>query len=310
MPAKTPLFVDYPQISEASHFLCPRPPLLSSARVGWKGIFMEYHRQPPYETPEFCTPMHGAILTTKPAAVTKVQHKIDDLIDHSASATGDIVVVPAQSVFSNYWEAPSDTEFILLGLEPTLVAQTIDAAATPEQIELVPHFPTPDPLIHQMGLALKNVLASAGADSGLYAETMATALAVHLLQHYSTKPPCVRSYTDGLSPKQLRQVRSYIYAYIDRDLRLEALAATVQMSRCYFSTLFKQSTGLTPHQYVLQCRIAKAKGLLAHPDLPIADICLQIGFKSQSHFTNVFHKQTGLTPNAYRLQKQQALHIS
>ena len=93
---------------------------------------------------------------------------------------------------------------------------------------------------------------------------------------------------------------AYINERLDQNLSLAEIAAVVQMSPHYFASLFKQSTGLAPYQYVTQCRIEKAKQLLRQSDLAIVDICQQVGFQSQSHFTNVFRRYTTITPKTYR----------
>jgi len=92
----------------------------------------------------------------------------------------------------------------------------------------------------------------------------------------------------------------YIHSHLDQDLSLEALANLVSMSRYHFIGLFKQSTGMTPHQYVIQQRIKRAKELLGDRKLSISEISLACGFANQSHFTRLFRKQTGATPKAYR----------
>ncbi|MEP0859678.1 AraC family transcriptional regulator [Trichocoleus sp. DQ-U1] len=107
-------------------------------------------------------------------------------------------------------------------------------------------------------------------------------------------------YTGGLPLHKLREAIAYINDYLDQDLMLAEIAATVQMSPHYFASLFKQSTGFAPHQYVTKCRIEKAKLLLARQELTIAEILQQVGFKSQSHFTRVFRQYTTTTPKAYR----------
>jgi AraC family transcriptional regulator len=68
----------------------------------------------------------------------------------------------------------------------------------------------------------------------------------------------------------------------------------------HFSRLFKQSTGLSPYQYVTNSRIEKAKRLLVQTEEAINQIGQQVGFPNQSHFTNVFRKAMGVTPKAYR----------
>lgn len=78
------------------------------------------------------------------------------------------------------------------------------------------------------------------------------------------------------------------------------MAELAHMSVGYFTSAFKQSTGLTPHQYVLECRISQAHQLLKYTRLPLSAIAARLGFASQSHFTAVFRKHTGLTPRAYQ----------
>lgn len=138
--------------------------------------------------------------------------------------------------------------------------------------------------------------------SRLYAESMATMLAVHLLRRYSASLPTIKNYTDALPSSKLRQAIEYINDNLSRDLSLAELAAVVKLSPNYFVTLFKRSTGLPPHQYVLSCRAERAKALLAENKLSIIEVCHQVGFQSPSHFTTVFRRLMGTTPKAYREQ--------
>lgn len=80
------------------------------------------------------------------------------------------------------------------------------------------------------------------------------------------------------------------------------LAAIVQLSPNYFVQLFKQSTGVTPYQYVLNYRIKTAKHLLAQSNLSIAQIAQNIGFFDQSRLTKLFRQHVGVTPKQYRNQ--------
>jgi AraC family transcriptional regulator len=103
-----------------------------------------------------------------------------------------------------------------------------------------------------------------------------------------------------LSKYKLRQAVNYINEHLDQNLTLAQIAAAMRMSPNYFASLFKQSTGLTPHQYVMKCRIEKAKQLLGDQELALVEISQEVGFQSQSHFTRVFRQHTKTTPKAYR----------
>jgi AraC family transcriptional regulator len=72
------------------------------------------------------------------------------------------------------------------------------------------------------------------------------------------------------------------------------------ISPTYFASLFKRAMGISPHQYVIQQRVERAKLMLSKTDLAIADIALQVGFSSQSHLTQQFKRLTGITPKQVR----------
>lgn len=84
-------------------------------------------------------------------------------------------------------------------------------------------------------------------------------------------------------------------------IKLTDLAQLLDMSQFHFSRLFKQSIGITPHQYLSQQRVERAKQLLKKTDHSIADIAFECGFSSHSHLSKQFRQFTGVTPKAYRL---------
>jgi AraC family transcriptional regulator len=83
-------------------------------------------------------------------------------------------------------------------------------------------------------------------------------------------------------------------------LSLVELAEAIDISPTYFASLFKQAMGVSPHQYVIQQRVKRAKTMLSKTDLAIADIALQVCFSSQSHLTQQFKRLTGMTPKQIR----------
>jgi AraC family transcriptional regulator len=95
-------------------------------------------------------------------------------------------------------------------------------------------------------------------------------------------------------------VAQYIQQNLDKDLSLAELAAVVYMSPYHFARLFKDSTGVPPHRFVVRQRIARARGVLATPELSIAQVARMVGFRTPSHFTTVFRRVLGITPGAYR----------
>ena len=279
--------------------ICERSPILTSLHAGWNGIFLGHFRTPAYETPEVCSPFwHGLLIFPKTSAPIQARRTLDGRIHHEQVVEGDIVITPAQVGHRSCWNAEHD--FIVIAIASDVFARAVDESAEPSNVELVPHFATSDGLVLQIGLALKGVLENNPQGSRLYAETMANALAVHLLQHYSARQPILRDYNGGLSRHQLRQVIDYINGHLDRDLGLAELAKIVQMSPHYFTRLFKQSTGLTPHQYVIHRRVERAKELLLNGELTIAEVAYSVGFANQSHLNRHLKRLLGVTPRYIR----------
>jgi AraC family transcriptional regulator len=185
-------------------------------------------------------------------------------------------------------------------VSPAVVVHAVSAESPTEYVELVPHFHASDPLLHHIGIVLQVAANMASPANQLYAEVLTNALAVHFLQRYVACMLPVRPVTSGLTPAMLRRTIAYIHAHLEDDLPLAVLAALVQMSPNHFARRFKQATGQTPHHYVLESRIARAKQLLAETALPLSAIGFQVGWPDQSYFTALFRKHVAMTPKAYR----------
>ena len=110
----------------------------------------------------------------------------------------------------------------------------------------------------------------------------------------------VGSEAGGLPGATLRRVLEHIDANCHRDLRLAELSALAHMSAFHFARLFKRSTGLSPHRFVVERRIDRAKARLTTDTVPIATIAQAVGFRTPSHFTTAFRRSTGVTPSTYR----------
>ena len=295
------LVVDFVKEKEEGYKrIFSRSPLLSSVSAQWDGILVAYDYLLPGQTPEISVKQHGIGIFVEMPEPAQAERLIDGRFRREQVLQGDVVIVPANTWHRTSWNTAGGA--IILGLEPTEFTRTIDEIIERDRIELIPHFATPDPLVHQIGLALKRALENSGNTSRLYVETMTTALMVHLLQYYSAQQLTIPTYTGGLSKLKLQQVVDYIHAHLDRDLSLKELAAIVQMSAHYFSQLFKQSTGITPHQYVIHCRIERAKELLMQRKLTISDVAKVVGFVDQSHFHRHFKRLVGITPKAFLQQ--------
>ena len=99
---------------------------------------------------------------------------------------------------------------------------------------------------------------------------------------------------------RLTLARAYMDRHYDAPITLEHISSEAGFSPYHFIRLFRAAYRRTPHQYLMQQRIDKAKDLLRSTDLPINEICYQVGFESIGSFTTLFRRISGLSPSAYR----------
>ena len=295
MSSEKSLILDFAK-TEAMKSILPRPAILSSHGAKWEGIHVEYHRQPANESPEHCLQQHsiGMIFSSAIGGVALNGKRYGS----QPCQSGEMFIAAAGTDFQSY--AVEEQEFMAIALEPTDFDNTVGESTNSNLIEIIPHWKIRDPLIFGIAWALKTELESGGLNGTLYVDALKNALSIHILHRYCAQKPHRRDFEGGLEPGKLQIVINYINDYINRDLHIAELANLVQISHYYFSCLFKQSIGVTPHQYVTQCRIEKAKQLLKKPDFSITYISQQVGFHDHSHFSKTFCKIVGVTPKKYR----------
>jgi AraC family transcriptional regulator len=148
-------------------------------------------------------------------------------------------------------------------------------------------------------LALAEEARVGGAMSALRAEALAAALVASLASREIGPPPPVPQQPDLPSPK-LRRVLDHVANRLDTPLTLQRLADLAEMDLFRFVRAFKQTTGLSPHRYIVEARIARAKDLLRDGRISITEIALRTGFATPSHFSVTFRRITGTTPRAFR----------
>ncbi|MEE1674173.1 AraC family transcriptional regulator [Agarivorans aestuarii] len=122
----------------------------------------------------------------------------------------------------------------------------------------------------------------------------------HITKHYLNKHLPEPAVNGGLAPYQLNRCQEFIEAHLADKLSLHQLAQLVDLSDYHFARMFKQSSGVSPHQYLSQRRIERAKHLLLNGGLSLAEVAYQTGFSSQAHFSARFKQITGNSPASFR----------
>ena len=276
--------------------LIPSPPDISSANAQWDGLALEIHHAPPCDHPAHEHPTHFLQLQT--AGPVKYEWTARGQ-DHSGTAgPGTIFICPRGSRDRVLWQGP--TSRIALAVHPRLLAQALEQTAHLQDIELRQHFELHDRHLESLMRALRADLEDGSPAGRLYGESLATALAVYLQRRYAVFPTPILQFRNGMPTARLNRVLEFIRANLSEDIKLSALAETAGMSSHYFSELFKQSTGLSPHQYVLREKVERAKEHLRNPNTSIIEASAITGFVDQSYFTKVFRRLVGVTPSEFR----------
>lgn len=285
-------------VTEAlSHF-----PVLTSSDTDWDGMYLAYDRiMQPGKTQEIVTPQYSVLIFTETPELVISRRNIAGEIQKEEIQVADVVIIPANATHQVQWSAPG--AWIMLGFEPRVFERALYETVDFDNIEITTHFAQSDLLIHQLGLQLKKEVETGGLGGRLYADAIANLMAVHLFSNYATTNPEIKTYTDGLPIYKLKRVKEYIEEHLRRSLSLDELAQVTNMSVGHFSRLFKQSTGYTPHQYLIRRRVKRAKELLRHKQFSIADVAYQVGFANQGHLNYHFKRCTGITPKAMQMGK-------
>lgn len=275
----------------------PTPPTLSSRHVGWDGIAMEsFNHVPACSIPEHEHPTH--MLNLQISGRMRCEWTTEGRTRRAEHGPGNIYILPTgtRDRFTRW--AP--TSHLTLAMAPYFLARALDETAHLADIELIPNWNIHDSHIASLMLALRSDLEDGSPAGPLYGESLGVALAHYLIRRYSVRASRERGHKGGMPTARLNRVLDFLRQNFAKETRLWELAELAGMSPHYFCDLFKKSTGFSPHQYLLQYRIGRAKIFLRSPQFGISQVAKATGFVDQSHFTKVFRRIVGVTPTQFR----------
>ncbi len=274
-------------------------PILSSEQSGWNGIFFHHYDHPAHQSPTHQWMQHIIGITGRGGHPVESEHQVEGQLLNCYCQPGEMLFIPAGINYSSLWHEAG--EFSLLGFSPQFFERVAYESVRVKQVELIPHIGANDLLVQQIGSALKSDVEAKHPAGRMFGESLATGLVLHLLKQYSVcQPQLVPDSKVWLSEHQLQKVFKYIQDHLEQDVALSDIASVLNLSQYHFCRLFKQSTGLTPHQYLTKCRIDRAKQLLRFTQLPITEIAFAVGLNNHSSFTRLFRRYVGTTPKEFR----------
>jgi AraC family transcriptional regulator len=214
---------------------------------------------------------------------------------------GDIDIQPAG--YTDKWQEYQPNTSLIVHVSRGLLRRAAEEMdVDPGRAVLEPQHQFRDAQIEHIAWALDADRRSSHPNGSLYTESLGLALAAHLIGRYSARRglPNAASPTRGrgLSTLQFRRLVAFIEEHLDEDLSIARLAGSAAISASHFKTLFKRTTGMPVHQYVVQRRVERARTLLAIGDLSASQVALAAGFAHQSHMARAMRRLLGVTPRA------------
>ncbi|WP_207398435.1 helix-turn-helix domain-containing protein [Bremerella alba] len=278
----------------------------TSETLGWNGLRVEHdpnHSASDYVHP----PLESLWLVLTGKVISEcTDHRCDDARYRGDGLPHAVNLLPPGVESLWQWRNTFDyTDSTHYQLSPTLIAKVAEEAFDLDPARV--HFPVryydrSSPEVINTLTALRRELITGGPGGRLCAESLANVLVVQLIRQMTNREGANGAFRGAggrLTRHALRAVEEYIHAHLHQSISLADLAAVAQLSEFHFARLFKQTTGLPPHQFVIHQRVERAKHLIAEGRLSLAQIAIEVGFSDQSQLNRHFKRLVGVTPKRF-----------
>ncbi|HEX8834854.1 MAG TPA: AraC family transcriptional regulator [Abditibacteriaceae bacterium] len=254
-------------------------------------VAVSRHYLPPHDISDYVTGRHT--IDVHLSNPYQLQWKESGSYQRAWMTAGDLCITPAHKPISMRWR--EHLEILSVELEPQFLLAAADDLKLRGDVEIVERHGETDRQIAHICHALWAEAEAGNPTGALFNDSLASALATCLLQRHSVARE-VKVCHGQLSPRHKKIACAYIEENLQRNVSLEELSRVVGLSSFYFARCFRNSLGISPHQYLIARRLERAKRLLQRSDLPLAQIASQCGFSDQSHLTRRMKNHFGVTP--------------
>ncbi|GAB3494119.1 AraC family transcriptional regulator [Spirosoma knui] len=277
----------------------PRPALVTSEALAWRGVRVEHHQSAAMELPAHYHEQHLLLLYQADNPVF-VRQQQGSQLQQGLFQAGSVGLYPGGDYGKVVWNGPTDTIHLFVDDQylEHLARQHMDLT----RFNLCYRFQFNDPFLSQLGRQLLNAVGTYHALGLLYVESLTSALCYHLIEHYAQYEQRIQ---DGhrLSNTVLARIDTYLEGRADQSIRLETLAGLANLSVFHFARLFKRTTGVSPYQYVIRWKIQRACELLRTDQDSITSISDTLGIASPAHFSAAFKRTLGMNPREFQRAK-------
>jgi AraC family transcriptional regulator len=270
----------------------------ASDNLGWNGVWLRGYRYgaldvvvPPVTDFTIVSYLRGAAL---------MERRCEGAWASAYCVPGDVSLLTRSQRSHWHWTEEIDVSHVYLSesLVSGICAEVTDRSIADVRLQDV--VKSHDPIVTAAVAAIACEAQKQTLGSGLYVEAAATQLVVHLLRKYARVTFRERTDKGRLSPAQVRRLTDCIETRLHEQLNLETLAAVAGMGVWTFTRHFRESFGRTPHAYIIERRIDRARRLLVEGILPIKEVASACGFADQAHMTRLFQAHLHTTPAILR----------
>jgi AraC family transcriptional regulator len=270
-------------------------PFSSSREAGWDRIQVESFVIPAHHTPEHSPKQNAIIVFHQPLEVRRL---LGGKFRDEKVKAGDFVLGPSNVAHSACWN--QEASFTVVSIEQQDIAYAAHEFINPDLVEALPCFAQSDPLTYGIVQMLNLLLESGQPISQMCIDSLLVSLATRLLDTCCLSKPKLIKNSYSLSDSERQRVIDYIHSRLDKKIGIPELAGLLSMSDAYFSRLFKNSTGFSPLQYVIELRLKTAAYLLVSTNLGLGEIARRTGYLDQRYLARAFCGRFLIRPCDYR----------
>jgi AraC family transcriptional regulator len=270
----------------------------ASDNLGWNGVWLRGYRYGALDV--VVPPVSDFTIVSYLRGATLMERRCEGAWTRTYCGPGDVSLLTRSQRSHWHWTEEIDVSHVYLSesLVSGICAEVTDRSIADVRLQDV--VKTHDPIVTATVAAITGEARQQALGGGLYVEAAATQLVVHLLRKYARVTFRERTGEGGLSPAQVRRMTDYIESRLHEQLSLETLAAVAGMGVWTFTRHFRESFGRTPHAYIIERRIDRARRLLVEGSLPIKEVASVCGFADQAHMTRLFRAHLHTTPATLR----------
>lgn len=280
----------------------PGEVLSTSEELGWKDVEQRSYRYKGQDV--LIPPLDHFMLVCYYTGQTPMDRCVDEGWKRTACAPGDISLLTMSQNSHWHWTENIDVSHVYLS-NALMSRVAMDVMERPiEEVRLHDLLRTQDSILTSVVGAITREVKSHGIGGSLYAEALGMQLAIHLLRNYASVTFKDTVISGRLSKQQKQRLLEFIDAHLQDSIRLDEMADSVGLGVWTFSRKFSESFDCSPHTFVTEKRVERAKRMLCEGTFAIKEIAYLCGFSDQAHLTRVLRAKLGITPAQLRREQK------